>query len=71
MTNIHPQELGLLGRLVVAIGILLFVTGVMWHGVTAGTFPRIWDGLIGRLGGPMKFRFIYFAAVDGGDRRDP
>jgi hypothetical protein len=58
MTNAHPQELGLLGRLVVAIGILLFVTGVMWHGVTVGTFPRIWDGLIGRLGGPMKFRFI-------------
>ena len=49
MTNAHPQELGLLGRVVVAIGIPLFVTGVMWHGVTVGTFPRIWDGLIGRL----------------------
>ncbi len=58
MTDAHPQELGLLARVVVAIGILLFVTGVMWHGVTVGTFPRIWDGLVGRLGAPMKFRFI-------------
>ncbi len=58
MANAHPQELGLLARLVVAIGILFFVTGVMWHGVTVGTFPRIWNGLVGRLGAPMRFRFI-------------
>jgi len=58
MTNAHPQELGLLARLVIVISILLFVTGVMWHGVTVETFPRIWNGLIGRLGGPMRFRFI-------------
>src|SRR5271169_4521657 len=58
MTNAYPQELGLLGRLVIVISILLFVTGVMWHGVTVETFPRIWNGLIGRLGGPMRFRFI-------------
>src|SRR5277367_6146699 len=46
MTNAHPQELGLLARLVIVISILLFVTGVMWHGVTVETFPRIWNGLI-------------------------
>ena len=54
----EAQPLGLLARLVIGLAILLFVSGVMWHGVTVGTFPRIWNGLIGRLGAPMKFRFI-------------
>ena len=46
MPDDNPQKLGLLAKLVVALIIVLIVAGVVRHGVTIGTFERIWDGLV-------------------------
>ena len=52
------QELGLLAKLVIGLAIILFVAGVVWHGITVATFQRLWHDLIERPTEPMKFRFI-------------
>ncbi len=59
----NPQELGLLARLVIASAAVLIVAGVLWHGVTLGTFARIWHDLIERPSGPMSFRCILQPAM--------
>jgi hypothetical protein len=58
MTDANPQELGLLAKLIVVFGIVLFVAGVLWHGVTAATFQRFWHDLVERPDEPMRFRFV-------------
>jgi hypothetical protein len=57
-TKTDPSELGILARVVIAFAILLAIAGLLLHGVSASTFPRIWRNLIARPGGPMTFRFI-------------
>jgi hypothetical protein len=57
-TDPDIPELGVLARVVIVFAILLAIAGLVWHGVSASTFPRIWHNLIARPGGPMKFRFI-------------
>jgi hypothetical protein len=54
----NSQELGLLPKVVLAIGILLVAAGVIWHGVTLEVLQRIWRDLVERPGGPVSFRFI-------------
>jgi hypothetical protein len=58
MSDAKTQELGFLAKLVVGLAIVLFVAGVVWHGVTVATFERLWHDLIERPTQPMKFRFI-------------
>ena len=58
MTAADRQELGLLAKLVIAIGIALIVAGIVWYGVSIATFKRIWYQLIERADAPMRFRFI-------------
>ena len=58
MTDAKTRELGFLAKLVIGLAILLFVSGVLWHGVTVATFQRLWYNLIERPMEPMKFRFI-------------
>jgi len=58
MPDDEPQKLGLLAKLVVAFIIALIVAGIVWHGVTAATFQRIWNDLIARPDAPMRFRFV-------------
>jgi hypothetical protein len=58
MSDTKTQELGFLAKLVVGLAIVLFVAGVVWHGVTVATFQRLWHDLIERPTQPMKFRFI-------------
>ena len=48
MTDVEPQKLSLLAKLVVAFILVLIVVGVVWHGVTIPTFVRIWHQLIER-----------------------
>jgi hypothetical protein len=52
------QELGAVGWLVIVLAIVLFVTGVAWHGVTVAVIERIWRNLLERPSGPLNFRFI-------------
>jgi len=63
MTDADPQQLGVLGWLVIVLAIALFVTGVVWHGATVAVFERIWSNLLERPTGPLKFRFILQPAM--------
>jgi hypothetical protein len=58
MAGSESQELRLVARLVVALVGILVVAGVLRHGITIGTFQRIWHNLVDRPRGPMSFRFI-------------
>ena len=58
MTDANPQELGLLAKLVIVLAVVLFVAGVVWHGVTGDAFRQFWHDLIERPDEPMRLRFV-------------
>jgi hypothetical protein len=58
MSGANPQALGLLGKLVIAIAILLVAAGALWHGVTLRSSHRIWSNLVERPSEPMSLRFV-------------
>jgi len=58
MRDATPQELGVLAKLVIVLGILLIIAGVLWHGVTGDAFRRFWHDLVERPDEPMRFRFV-------------
>jgi len=58
MSDAEHQELGLLAKAVIVVAIVLFVTGVLWHGVTLKVFEQFWHDLVERPDGPMRFRFV-------------
>jgi len=54
-----PQNLRVLAKLAAALIIVLIVAGIVWHGVTIGTFERIWDDLVEeRSDAPVRFRLF-------------
>jgi hypothetical protein len=63
MAETETRDLGLLGKLVIAIAIVLFAAGVLWHGLTLATLQRLWSNLADRPSGPMSFRFILQPAM--------
>jgi hypothetical protein len=63
MTDTNARELGLLAKLVLAVGALLIVAGIVWHGVTVDNFQRAWNNLTDRPSGSMAFRFILQPSV--------
>jgi hypothetical protein len=58
MANTDTQELTLLAKLVIAVGIALMVAGTVSHPVTMAVAERIWDQELARASAPMKFRFV-------------
>jgi hypothetical protein len=58
MTDADNQQLGLLAKAVIVVAIVLFVTGVLWHGVTPKVLGQFWHDLVERPDGPMRFRFV-------------
>ncbi len=58
MTDLNPQALGFLPKLVIVLAILLIAAGVLWHGVTWETFSHAWRNMVERTSGPLSFRFI-------------
>ena len=58
MTDVEPQKLSLLAKLVIAFILVMIVAGIVWHGVSIPTFRRIWHDLAARPDAPMRFRFI-------------
>jgi hypothetical protein len=58
MASNDTQELTLLAKLVIAIGIALMVAGAVSHPVTIATVDRIWYQELARASAPMKFRFV-------------
>ena len=41
MSGAGSQNLGTLAKLVIVLAVLLFVAGVVWHGVTYATIQRL------------------------------
>jgi hypothetical protein len=58
MTDADHQDLGLLAKAVIAVAVVLFITGVLWHGVSLKVVEQFWHDLIERPDGPMRFRFV-------------
>jgi hypothetical protein len=58
MSSAGSQKLGVLAKLVIALAVLLFVAGVVWHGVTYATIRRLSYDLFERTDAPMRFRFV-------------
>jgi hypothetical protein len=52
------MPLGLLAKTVIVIAAVLFVIGVLWHGVTPKVLEQFWHDLVERPKGPMRFRFV-------------
>ena len=57
-TQIRP-----LAKTVVALGVLLLISGVAWHGVSLENIERIWNSLLARPNGPFGFRFVLQPAM--------
>ena len=58
MTDAEYQELGVLAKAVIVVAAVLFVTGVLWHGISLKVLEQFWHDLIERPDGPMRFRFV-------------
>jgi hypothetical protein len=58
MSSAGSQDLGILAKLVIVLALMLFVAGILWHGVTAATLQRLWQDLFERTDAPMRFRFV-------------
>src|SRR5215831_6400817 len=58
MADTDTQELTLLAKLVIAIGIALMVAGTVSHPITIAVAERIWYQELARASAPMKFRFV-------------
>ena len=58
MTDAEYQELGLLAKAVIVVAAILFVTGVLWHGISLKVLEQFWHDLVERPDGPMRFRFL-------------
>lgn len=63
MTADKPQPLGLLSKLVLAIALVLIISGILWYGITFDTIERIWRQIAERPGGKLSFRFILQPAM--------
>jgi hypothetical protein len=51
-------RIGLLAKVVLLLGISLMIAGVAWRGISIENIERIWNNLLARPSGPLKFRFI-------------
>jgi len=58
MTQTASKSKILMAQLAVVLMVVFVVAGVAWYGISAHVFERIWQNILDRPGGPMKFRFI-------------
>jgi hypothetical protein len=58
MTDADHEELGLLAKTLIVVAVVLFITGVLLHGVTPKVLEEFWHDLVERPDGPMRFRFV-------------
>ena len=58
MDSAGSQDLGILAKLVIVLAVVLFLAGILWHGVTFATLLRLWHNLFDRADAPMRFRFV-------------
>jgi hypothetical protein len=75
MANAKMEELGLLAKVVITLGVVLIIAGVWRYGIAFETFQRVLRNLGDRPGERVSFRFILqpsmaaIAAIHDG-RRD-
>ena len=48
----------MIARIVILLAVVFIIVGFAWHENSAESRQRLWQNLIDRPGGPMKFRFI-------------
>ncbi len=72
--TVTAEKSTMLGRVTIAVALILFALGLLWYGLSAESHQRLWHDLFERPGGPMTFRFILqpimaviAAAADGFD----
>ena len=58
MTQTPSKTKILLAQLAGVLMVVFVLAGVAWYGISAHVFERIWQNMLDRPGGPMKFRFI-------------
>jgi hypothetical protein len=54
----QSQELGLLAKAVVAIGVLLIVVDIVWRDIASDELERLWHSLVDRPSASMAFRIV-------------
>jgi hypothetical protein len=47
-----------LAQLVIVLVIALIIIGICWYDLSVASRQRLWQNIVDRPGGPMKFRFI-------------
>jgi len=57
-TEIPSRTKVMIARFVVLLAVTLIIVGLAWHGISAESRQRLWQNIVDRPGGPMKFRFI-------------
>ena len=63
MIDPPPKGKLLVARLAFALIVGLIALGVVWYGISAENFDRLWRDILERPGGPMTFRFILQPAM--------
>lgn len=63
MAQSSPHALGLTAWFAIVCLALLVTAGLVWHGVTAENFLRLWRNLADRPNRQMSFRFILQPAM--------
>jgi hypothetical protein len=58
MIDARARQLGLLAKLVIAFAMVLALAAILWHGLSLEELQRLWDNLVQRPSGPMRFRFV-------------
>ena len=58
MTALVAVRLGSLPKFVLALALIMIVSGAVWHGITIDVLARAWRQLLDRPNGPVWFRFI-------------
>lgn len=53
----------LLAYVAAAVIVILIALGVIWYGVSAAAFERLWRDIFDRPSGPMAFRFLLQPAM--------
>ena len=63
MSDTEHQELGALAKVVIAIAVILVVSGILLYGLNFATIERVFRQLVARAGAPLSFRFILQPAM--------
>jgi hypothetical protein len=65
MTQTASKTQILMAQVAGVLMVVFVLAGVAWYGISAHVFERIWQNMLDRPSGPMKFRFILQPVMAG------